>query len=1729
MDHVELILKLKDLLRDTCGKQAIAHLIHLPLIVDYLNDPENFLKVVDKLGSDCQSWNPINICSAASGFELQSPITISSQIQSEVETFKKSVNLQSIDNINSIVEIYPLADRFNAFSKSLEWSQILEQTGLGGYSFSDPKKKLETIFGILFEISDDKKKFIDGLIEYQVGHAGTKLLSRLILNNKPVNDYVINALETKSIKPSPDEFVSLMKEMRFLGDQEIHRKLAGVYLEGFPYDEKVYNSNEQQEIEKDLLKLRYLKNYSELLQLTGSNNELEKLTRHLKDVLSTLGQELGFITNFESSENKNGSNKSEMEMSGEISRIKGIAQTDLGSANALALEFSEKILGDPDFANSIYDKDFGFLIEPEKLAQFLINFGLFSQAQDILNNLLAQWPQNSHLLRIAANLAHDKGDHRNAAGKFALLDLYDDLTREEKIKFATSLEYLDSWENAYGIRKTINISIDEDFRNTLLCVFYGGKINEMSSLISENEKFIRSSKIASVLKNIAEEDKEQVISMVEKLEASDYSNEKDLYYFLLISDYLRNSGNIGVATSILENIKQYSKFSFSIVNRLHSIYQEKSEREKSRSILSSIKKNSFESQKELETFIDFLIQTGEIDRANQFLISTENSWELSPRKINLIAKLLIEKGKYSEAEKILLPLVRNINNDNDENLNYCLAVLKCKFENFPFGIEIENLDKFEEIRKIIKSVEEEKGLLPELLNAELSIGNRFEKYQQILNKYSSSSDPDVWRIYAGLGRIYFDLNQFDSAIINLKRGCQIQPNNQVIFWLLIQSYANLRLWNEIEILLDQAMASDSKSILRNFKEFGFLKENSEWPRFLENQIQKKPDEIVYKVFLAQYFAAAGKNIEAVEIIKGFYENLQVESDLYLLCIQILIDAHEIQLAERLIEIFLVNKKSPDQSDYLACMFLFEQLGRSEKALTMMNHIDNLDFALLSLKSKLLRDLGKTEQSEKVINDIIGKDHQVTNIQDDLKVRIPDFFKQIQENPSQIYLMAASFAINNNDTEKAISILERGLKKNPDDQKIKINLLDLLNLTGKTEKIEGLLQILNGSASETHSYSLLCLLGEIALSRGEEVTSARYLSEALKLAPEDPRIKALQARIVVLNGNAQEAKLILDEIVQNMDKSTSKNERFTSENYGVDSKLWLAEASIELKHNKTTLEICQQEIMRVGYQRPLIHLFLSALSREVENRFVIRELKANDNFTLELEEWLKIFSEILENHATAHSNGDFQDELIIKCQLFLKNDPKVIAAGEKLIPNPDNIDSLIYSLFKSKGLEAAEIAFNSLNTFESNEFFLAVLEKDLSPEKSLGHLQKAIGANALGAIHNALLANIEKNLGNFSDAYSAISLALEQSPNEYEWEIMAGDLCKLKGDLHASISHYQNAQTLNIAQSIDKNIDDLYLSLGTIDAIPILEKQLLKTPNIDQTIQLGKIYLKAGNYRKAVKVFESATKEYPQNADPYYWLSELSLNLDNPGKALDNIEQAIAKDGLNNQFICKKAEIINKINGFSQAINFIDDELSNRENKNIKLLKYKVRLISEHDGEKEALKMLNLNPNLEENPELMLEKALLELRLGKTGESELIAEKLLENIEVKADALSLLGAISKTKGEFDRAIDFFIKSIESDPFSIEKFVQLAEIYHDKKEFKSAVKTLEDGMRSNPGSFDLLYRSGLYFYQQGGYNEAGKCIREAIKIKPDHREAKELLGLLESVIAVKNHSFVDQIAE
>ena len=1748
MDQFEILFALKDLFKDTCGKQVISRLIQFPLIREYLSDSVNLQCIVDHLGDESRLWTPANICKIATGVSLDpTQSNISDYLDNkQIVSFSDSADFSSLQKSNSLNELYPIVQHIATLINKSSWQDIYDLIGLQSYLFNDPKKILETVLSVVYELSDNKIELVNGLLGYSGQDSGPKLLAHLLMMDESIGEILINSSKTTFLNTSVNNFALFIKEMQFLGDQKYYAELSRKFLEINPLDERISHNKSAQAFPDELKKLLYLKNYAALFQITSDKKESERLTSIAKMVLASVEKKFGFISNsgdsnYQNTEGKNYNSEIPIsdqnsepygsELTQEINRIKRIAKTDIESAITIADEVHKKLLKDCDLANSIFHKDFGFLIKPEDLIQVFIDLGLFIQAQAISNLLLKYWPQNIQLLKKAANLSNDNGDHQAAISRFSQLYVIDALSREEKIKLALSLEYADRWKDALEIRKGINTTNDNDIIDEAVCAYYAGNPEVLESLISKNRIDIHSSSTILLLLEILKNGKGTISSFAEKVIPSDFIRESDQKGILLTADHLQDAGEYDKAIRILEDYGKNFLFSFSIVNRLHDLYQRTGDSEKSRLVLDADLENECSDQKSFETYIGNLIQSGNIDKADQFLARYSNKWELSPRKLNLSAKTLIYYEKYQKAEKILRLLIDTNNFDEDCLFDYCLAALECSLSDFPFGMNTKNSNRIDEIKEMIDFRNRKEGIFLELLEAELASDDRLEKYQQLLQKYSEGHNPEVWRIFAGLGKVYFNKKQYDSAIINIKRAYGTMPDNESLLWLLIRGYANLRLWNEIENLFNTSQILDKRSLIKGLMNFEVFSDSSEWSRFLENQVQKKPDETIYKIILSKSLVVSGKKLEAVKLIKSFYEDLNVGDEFYLYCAQTLIDADEPLLAERLIEIYLSNKKTLEQNDYVSSAFLYEQLGKSEKALGKLNHLELKDPVLLTYKAKLLNDSGNLSQSQNLIN-IAIENNEVEEINlRDIFAHIPETVKSIEKNPALVYMMASSLELKNKNIDKAISFLEKGLYKYPKNQEILFNLLELLNITGKNEDINKIISENSQALVDINSPYLSCLMGEITLSQKEEVTGARYLSTAMKLGPDYPRVKALQARMVAINGNILEAQKIINCVKEEL-QETEAGQKIIFQSVGqveANSKLWLAKAALDLKDHRTALRISQQEIDNFGIYPPSILLFFSAFASLLEEEFILGELNINSHLKPIEDDEMATFSTIVKNLSSAHSNKQEIDDLVTRCQIYLENDSKTLAKAEKLAPEINNINSIFYGIYKLKGQEAAEIAFNSHQTDPNHELFLAILEKDDNPQKALSHIKQVINRSTPDARTHALLAIVEKNLGNLPDSYAAILLALDQWPDEYEWQVMAGDLSKAFGDLHTSLLHYEKAQRINIKSGFEKDINALHLSIENENAIPILEEQLSQNMNKEQLIQLGKICLKFGNYRKAVNAFENAVKNYPQDAIPYYWLSETALKLNNPGKALINIEKAITKDGTNTQLICKKANILSKIKGYSWAINFLDEKLSKKNDSDDELLLLKTKMLSEKDGDKAALQFLNSIEKLQENSVLILEKARLELRIGDLDASEAIAEKLLGQNDHRSNVLALLGLIAKERGELDRAIDFYIKSLEMNPFSTEQFIQLAEIYHDKKDFKRALETLEDGIKTNPGSFELVYKAGLYYYQHGLYSEAEKRIKEAIKIEPDHRDAKNILGLLANVMVIKTGSMITKLAE
>ncbi len=1171
------------------------------------------------------------------------------------------------------------------------------------------------------------------------------------------------------------------------------------------------------------------------------------------------------------------------------------------------------------------------MLKPEQLAQVFIGLDLATQASAILNKLLLLWSQSVPLLRIGANLAHDKGSHADAARLFSDLYFLEALTREEKIKLATSLEYLDRWEDAHEIRASINITNKTDLRDAFISAYHAGNHTVLENLVAENHQWIGSQSLYSLVIGIAKNGNNQVIDIDDHLTEIKKLNPEDQKCILLVSDFFQKTGEFEKALRILDDLEELTSNSCSIANRRFDIHEAMGEREKGRLILADEIDINNSDQKSTEVYLGNLINIGGFKKASFLLVESLKKWELSPFLRKLSAKMLIEERKFLQAEKLLNPLLNTEVNDADCVFNYCLTLLKCRIADFPIGIQ-ENKSIPDEIKTLLDFKYQNEDVLLDLLDAELDSEKRLEKYQLLLQQYSNGSNPESWRIYAGLGKTYFDLKQYDSAIVNLKRASITVPNNAMLLWLLVQCYINLRLWNEIDTLFNSELNLDVWANILQLKKKLNQSEKIEWSHFLENQVQKKPDELLIKALLAQSYVEINKKFEAIELVKNIYEKLDVSNEYYLFWAQILADADEPKLAERLVEVFLSNKKLLDQKDYLACSFLYDQLLNPKKALAMVNHLGNLDLPLSVYKTKLLKE---NESSSQPLNAFNYENNSETNEGIDLSnviVRIPELIIQLNNDPALAYLAMTLAELKEKNLDQAISTLYRGLVKLPANQEILSNLLNLLTFTGRNEELEKVIKANNDALLEIKSPNLLCVLGEIALSNGEEVTCARYLSDAIKIAPVNPRVRALQARMITRNGNTSDALNIFNQTLYDFQKNendyAAKNDAMISSETG--SKLWLADAALEMREYSAALEICRQEINNFGYFLPNSKIFLSALSALLEEEFILHEIKVSTDLNEINDDIKEIYSTIVNNLAKEFQNNREFNESLIKCQLFLGDDPEAFIKAEGFDSKENNINAKIYAIFKNKGQAAAEIAFNSLKANDAQNFFFAVLEKDSNPEKALQHLKKVENQAAPDARSNALLAIIEKNLGNFSDAYAAICLALEEKPDEYEWQIMAGDLSKTVGDLHASLSHYEKAQSLNIKQNLNKDIETLNLSIETEAAIPILEKQLLRNPDQEQRIQLGKIYFKFGNYRKAVDIFETAAQHDSADARPYYWLSEISLRLKNPSKALEKIEKAITLNESDIQMICTKARILKDLFGLDKALTYIDDEIGKKK-------------------------------------------------------------------------------------------------------------------------------------------------------------------------------------------------------
>jgi tetratricopeptide (TPR) repeat protein/DNA-binding beta-propeller fold protein YncE len=136
------------------------------------------------------------------------------------------------------------------------------------------------------------------------------------------------------------------------------------------------------------------------------------------------------------------------------------------------------------------------------------------------------------------------------------------------------------------------------------------------------------------------------------------------------------------------------------------------------------------------------------------------------------------------------------------------------------------------------------------------------------------------------------------------------------------------------------------------------------------------------------------------------------------------------------------------------------------------------------------------------------------------------------------------------------------------------------------------------------------------------------------------------------------------------------------------------------------------------------------------------------------------------------------------------------------------------------------------------------------------------------------------------------------------------------------------------------------------------------------------------------------------------------------------------------------------------------------------------------------------------------KARALLSLGRDDEAKTIAIKLSGKKETKGEGYYLLGKLAAKQGNSKEAVLRFTRAGKVKPEVVDAWVSLADAYIKLGQIPIAVRSLEQGIKHNPGAFELYQLAGKIELEQEHYPEANAYLDKAVSLQAHSLEAQKL---------------------
>jgi len=1714
------------------AEAVVSGLIHHRVVWKRLASDGFLEDLLTMLPAQKENWSAAQVCLAAGGLTYAIDAIDASRItpQALPEDPSKEFNIP-------VEQIASLAAGLLAEQAALgDWAVCLKKNDLNNLSIDAIQDGWGTVFSMLYYLVPDQAAFLQEFIQAK-DPVMRDILAFVLCANPSLVESRQDIIKNAAVGVQLTDLLALLKRMDLYESGAAAQLIADEYLAVQPIDETSNGSGKNGGNKgEDLLKnIDLFRNYAVLANYSSHKelaDDFSKRALHSSDQLSQMLAALNNAIKSPASDQEDiasrlslGSNSS---LAGKALQALQIKGNDPDSARKIGKQIYYELVASKGIGQVLVDADLGMVVSAAQLVNLLLDLDLVQEASQCADRLIESQPLNAELLRGAAALNYANGDYLKCAQLYSRLDLLAELTREEKQKLIDALEHNAQWQAALEIWKSINLVSLDDYEKKAICCYRAGDADCFGETVNAAKNFYSSEGLFQILDALFELDNGRTESAQTLVEAFLANRKRDRYSIYFLIEYYQKVGQFVEAKNVISSLSSLEINLPEITLKRHELACQAGDFEQSRKVLEQAAADTqVDDLSSIEKLLSACFETGALDCASALLRKTPGKWILAPQLTVLKAQLLNEQGKHWQARDLLKPLVSRREAADSWLVQYGLALLESRQADFPLAvcpgeIAIANNDQ-ENLSKLLGQFQH--NLLLQVIRTELDGRNKLAGYQALLNDKDNHRDPEIWRVHAGLGKYFYEHGQFDLAVVNFKEAAKAQTQKKTLNIMLLKSLGKLSIYDEALAVFSGMLAKGELEIADMLEINTNLRRSDQWLLNLEKFAAIQPNNALLQIGLAQLYAQKGEHQKALERIRKSGLAASNTGGERLVCAQILLQAGLADEALRNLEGFLSGKQIIQDSEYLSAAFLYLQMGEVRKALNLLNLIEHANAAVLAFKAQLFSRLAQPREALAAIQLALETSKSHANNLLDLHplsgIQAPAEWQRFDGKEQDLLAFAIELRIANNDFQGAFQQVTAALDQSPDEFNLRSLALELARILGESEIVKDLLDGIPDWNAITEITSTTPVWGEAAMQFGQEVLTANVLSRCLEVMPEDMRVRALQARLLERNGNHADAQVMIKKLLAEW--RTLEQAQDGAQN---SSRLWLAEAALELQHCGEAMQITRHAVTQMRLTPATAKIFLQALVQAAFNNWLKEKLEVQANLDCITEDDLACFDTIYASDNPKIKNDKEISTLIQDICFWLGREHR--SAGMDAVEMHPYVRRA--ATYQNDGRQKANILFDNFRDDPQAWKIMASLELDDEPSRTVELATALLRAGQADPLTYALLAFAKQNLGQAADAYAALNLALSVWPEEYKWQLRAGELSKSLGDVRASLEHFKKAADTHKDEDTQVYLGELSLKTGSQDAIAYLEKKLNGThQDLDVLLQLGELSIKNNKPQKAAHYLENARKINPKDARSLLLLSKVALAVENYDKAHELISEADQIKPQDKQIVLQKAAVMAKSQGETAALDYLQHMQVNEIQRDADVIIRQAEYIRAANGAEKALEFLLPKSFDSDNGSLLLATARNYLEMGKYDMSEEFAERALQADAENAQPLAMLASVAGKKGDLDKAVDLLVKAIHNDPFDASFYMELARIYQNRRDIVKATETLQDGLRSIPQNFDLSSALGMLYYQQGQYHLAQEALHQAASINPRDENVKRLLSTLTNANIIQGNMNNDTLKE